>query len=384
MNKTNVIISAYFFIIAVCLGAASPQGSVPIKSKMQELAAAMADVIPFLYPDPSQDVKVLSEKVKKIQAITSKLDQGLLHSNAGGVADPAMPYLADMLKKDIDRAVDGINEGHYDYAKMSVRSTVSYCVACHTRTETGAEFPLISAFTEPIKKAPWIERMEFQAATRQFEPLITAVIKELKNKKTVVSTMDLEKASRIALSISVRVKKDIARAEEVARAVKASSAATPSMKAGAEQWLKDLSAWKKEKPLKDMTDQKLIDAARVMLKESDSADTPIGGHREVTYLRASAYVHDLLKQFPDSPFISEALYIVGQSYDSLHDLGLWSMHEMYYLACIDKTPHSEIAEKCFKRYESSIVMGYSGSSGVHIPASISRHLKQLKSTATRL
>ncbi|NJM09967.1 MAG: hypothetical protein HC883_03500 [Bdellovibrionaceae bacterium] len=54
---------------------------------------------------------------------------------------------------------------------------------------------------------------------------------------------------------------------------------------------------------------------------------------------------------------------------------------MYYTACIEKVPHSGLAEQCFKAYEESITLGYSGSSGTHIPSAVRKHLNNLKEKA---
>lgn len=349
---------------------------------MQELAAALGDAVPFLYPDPSQDSKALTKKMKRIYEITKQIDGKFSHAGEIPDSDPALPYIANLLKGDIERAYQGLQDGHTDYAKSVVRSSVAYCIACHTRTQAGVQFPLLSAFNESMKKASWIERIEFESATRQFDPAIAEVMKQLDSPSvTGISPLDLERASRIALSIAVRVKQDPDRAKFLAASVAKSPSATVYMKEGAKQWLKDISEWQNAKNQKYENDKDLIEAARGLIASQKADETAITSHSEVKFLRASVLMHDLLRRFPQSPYTAEALYNIGLSYEPLQGLGLWSLHEMYFLACIEKVPHSKIAEQCFKEYDRSITLGYTGSSGVNVPRAIRTHLKRLKDLA---
>lgn len=354
------------------------------QEKMSELSGALAAAIPYLYSSPDQDPKGLTEKVKAIYDITRKLDDGLNHSIQTPDSDPALPYIAGLLRQDIERAYQGLNDGHAEYAKSAVRNSVAYCIACHTRTKGGVEFPLLKAFTEPLKRASWIERLEFMAASRQFDAVMEEVKKQL-NKPTEppINHLDLERASRVALSIAVRVKNDPKQAESLATTVRSSKASSFAMKEAAKVWLEDIRLWRKDAKKKYASDNEMMTAAKALIHHAQAPGTGVGGHSDVDYLRASVLMHDLIRKYPSSSLLPEALYLIGLSYDSLRELGLWSLHEMYFLACIDKAPHSEIAEKCYKNYETSVKLGYSGSSGVHVPSSVKKHLDSIKRKSQR-
>jgi hypothetical protein len=353
------------------------------RNNMSDLSAALSDAIPFLYPDPKQDSKVLTEKIKRIYDVTKQLDGKLNHSVEIPDSDPALPYIANMLRGDFERAYQSMQDGHVDYAKSVVRASVAYCIACHTRTQMGSEFPLLKAFAEPLKRASWIEKIEFQTASRQFDSVLNDVTQKLDSPGTVgISPLDMERGSRLALSILVRFKQDPDRASLLANSITKSASASSSMKEGAEAWLKDIRTWQDEKNKKYATDKELIAAARALTDRDTSKALPIGGHTEVRYLRASLLMHDLLRTYPKSEQVPEALYIIGQSYDNLGEIGLWSLHEMYFLACIEKAPHTAQSEQCFKKYEDSITLGYSGSSGTHVPKAVRTHLDSIKKLAS--
>lgn len=352
------------------------------REKMGALSQAISEAIPFLYPDPNQDAKGLTEKVKKVFDVTKELggkwDHGTEIPDSG---DPALPYIANLFQRDIEIAYKSLEEGHAEYAKGILRNSVSYCIACHTRTRSGADFPLVTAFEERMKKASWIDKIEFQTAIRQFDPAISDVMGKLKDPSKVVSPLDLERGAKIALAIAVRYKKDPERAVFLAKSVGESPNATLSMKEASKKWLSDLREWQDEKKKSYESDKELLQAARDLIKKVGKATAPAVGHNEVRFLRASHLMHDLLRQYPKSPYTAEALYIIGSAYDSLEELGLWSLNEMYFMACIEKAPHSDIAMSCYKKYEENVTLGYSGSRGVNIPSAVSSHLKSLKEQA---
>ncbi len=369
---------------AAISGAAFASAPQAWRAKMGELSQALSESIPYLYPDPAQDPKKLTAKVKRIYDITKQLDGKLNHAVAMPDTDPALPYIAGLLKGDIERAYQSLQDGHTEYAKGVVRSSVAYCIACHTRTQGGVEFPVLAAFTEPLKRASWIERIEFQSASRQFDPVVAEVMTQLEKPGTVgISPLDLERGARIALSIAVRSKQDPDRAYLLARAIEKSPSATFAMKEAAKVWIKDISAWRSEKDKKYSDVTEMIAAARRLVQSDGTREPVLGGHEEVRLLRASVLMHEVLKRETKKEQAAEALYIIGLSYDALRELGLWSLHEMYFLTCIEKLPHSAQAELCYARYRESVTLGYTGSSGVHVPKAVRDHLDKVQKLARR-
>lgn len=346
------------------------------RAQMKELSAKLADITPSLFSTQESNEK-LEQKIKAIFSITQKLGDKVTHADLVPDSDPALVYVAKGLNSEIERAYASIKEGHPEYARMVMRSTVSYCIACHTRTQSGPEFPLISAFDQGLKNATWEERIEFLAATREFEAAVKEVLAKLKHPGDL-EPLAVERAARVVLAVAVRVKNDADKAMDVAQALAKSPGATLAAQAMAKAWQKDIKSWKSEKNKASKSDKDLVDSARKLIGSDQNQDAFTSEHFEVRYLRASQAMHELLRKFPKSDFVGEAFYIIGLSYESLRELGLWSLHEMYYLACIDKSPHSALAKKCFKRYEDSIVIGYSGSSGTHLPTAMKKKLGQLK------
>jgi hypothetical protein len=348
------------------------------RQKMNELSSALAETIPYLYPDPSMDQKKLTAKVKRLQQLTKDFDLTAKHAMTMPDEDPVLPYIASMFRQEIERAYVSLQDGHAEYGKAVLRSSVSYCITCHTRANIGTQFPLLKAFEKPLERASWIEKLEFQTASRQYDTVLSEVMGQLKNPGTVgISALDLERGARTALSILVRLKKDPDRAALLAQAMGKSPSATVSMKEAARVWMKDIRTWQDQRN-KTFSDgpAKLAEARKL-----SGGDESLSEHSEVRHLRASLLMHEYLQAGASGPAAAEALYLIGRSYNQLGEIGMWSLHEFYYVACIDKAPHTTIAESCYRAYADTITLGFSGSGGVRVPKTVNDHLARLKAKA---
>lgn len=354
------------------LAMSSVYGGEAWRDTMKQIAKTLGETVPYLFTNPVSDQKKLAEKVHKLTEITKNIDLKEIHSIKYPDNDPALPYIAEMFRSDLLRAESALEAGHVSYAQGVLKSSMNYCLACHTRHQPGTQFPLLNAFKEPLKKASWIERIEIEAATRQYDPVLTSVMAQLKEPIAPdMSSLDLERGARVALSILVRIKKDPVRAQLLAKTMEESGKSTVSMKEAARQWQKDIREWQKEQPGKTAG----LKEAKRLIGESREANS------EVRNLRATVVLHDYLQTKPSEKDTAEALSLLGKSYRNLGEIGLWNIHELYFAACIDKVPHSALAESCFRDYEESVVLGYSGSSGIHLPKAVRDQLSDMRAKA---
>ena len=122
--------------------------------------------------------------------------------------------------------------------------------------------------------------------------------------------------------------------------------------------------------------KKLIKKAR-SISQWQSLDSA-----NVEYLRASSMIHDLLIKEKDPKNRAEMFMYLGDSYDVLSKNGYWELPELYYESCIKENPgRNSISRKCFLGYERNILLGYSGSIGVLVPAVEKEKLLKLKKLA---
>lgn len=121
--------------------------------------------------------------------------------------------------------------------------------------------------------------------------------------------------------------------------------------------------------------EKLILAAQLKRSGSDR-DEPF-----INYLRATALGHEYLTKYKPDAMYSEILLDMGICYESLQDLGYWTLNEDYYKQCIREQPHSDVALRCYNRLEQSIYLGYTGSSGTRLPPDVRGELKEFRELA---
>jgi hypothetical protein len=123
---------------------------------------------------------------------------------------------------------------------------------------------------------------------------------------------------------------------------------------------------------------------RLLVQAHEMQEYPMDHSAEVVYLRASSVVHEWMRFFPQGKYLHEAYLFAGICYEVLHSVNLGELHEMYYEACIKQSPHTETARNCFRRYEQSIYLGYTGTSGTHLPAEVIRKSRILEEVAQPL
>lgn len=365
--------------------AAKPQWS----AKMQELSQAMS----VLLPETSSTKPITSkESARKITAAAAKL-KGLAHTinlspkdskhPVPPDADPSIPFLSSLFEREVRHAYAALENGHVEYAKGSLRFVTSYCIACHTRTDQGPNFPSLPLGQAPNKLPPF-EKAQLYAATRQFDKAFDE-FKNLIGDKKFAKDKQLEwgRSVRQAFTIAVRVKKDPKLAMDVVQRVEGLKKSVPPLfREYVPAWRATVQQWQQEKPRTFNTEPELYEEAQRLLKAAKSVQKyPLDHSADVLFLRLSLVAHELLSRFPQGPHTSEALYLAGNSYDLLDDHLVSPLPDMYYEACIRRSPHSTVSEDCYKRYEANVNFGYTGSSGTAIPEDLKELLDELKKLA---
>jgi hypothetical protein len=350
--------------------------------KMQLLSKTMSELLPlvaskkkFADPKNSEAIESRTETLRK-----------LAHSVKAGPkpnADPSMQVVSHLMEEDITRALEALRSGNRDYARNVLRDTTSYCIQCHTQSNNGPEFPKLTLDVKVKDLAP-LERAEFYAATRQFEPALETYREALGDPLLAkADAYDYETAARTALAISVRVHKDPKEASALVKTVRKNKALTPPLKTVSKQWEQSIQSWSKEKPTNDATPQaRLIEAERLIAKAQKVQEFPLDHSQDITYFRASSILHELL-QAPDrsDDFSARALYLAGLASEATRDMNFWTMHETMYEQCIRLRPETEQARQCYSRLNDSVKLGYSGSAGTNIPPEIKRRLDSYRTLA---
>jgi len=361
--------------------AASSKWSSKMRTLYQTLSELLSDVTSDQrYADPANKNRILSN-AEKIASLSHELWK---KDAPAPDLDPTLPIIGGFLKRESRAAVSALKRGDRAYARSILRTIPSYCIACHTRNDSGPQFKSL-AFEPTGKTLTPLERGEFFMATRQYDRAADEISKAVNNPKLAAKDpWSWRKAIQNALIISVRVKKDPNLTEEIINSVIANADELSQTKRDAKAWKSSVQDWKNEQKQKAMTEAGLrAEAMRLMSKAREFQEYPMDRTADVLYLRASAAAHDLLQVTKDPNNTADALLLAGLSYEVINPLRGETLHQIYYESCIRKAPHSDIAGLCYKRLEDSVILSYSGSAGIDVPEDVTEHLAELRKAAKK-
>ena len=348
--------------------------------KMQQLRDTLEELLPEVTIDKDVDKAKLEKNVKKLTELVH-----LLGVRPGGEsllppdADPSIPLIKDLFERETKRAYTALKAGQIGYAKNILRNTTGYCISCHTRTDSGPDFPYLT-LTPRTEKLSSFEKAELLSATRQFGPAFEEFTKVVDDAKVAKNEQVRWQRSVLqALTIAIRVKRDPEEASEISEKVMKSPTAPEFFKHYTKGWNASIGKWKKEGSRKITSkDGLLAEATRLFAEGQSLQEYPADHSGDVSFLRATAAAHDYQQKSPEGESGAKGLYLEGLSYEILNGSIMAPLSELYYESCVRKAPHSETAGQCFRHYEEAVYFGYSGSGGTFIPEDVSALLKELK------
>ncbi|MBI1860256.1 MAG: hypothetical protein HYR96_04980 [Deltaproteobacteria bacterium] len=366
----------------VCFGAGSAHADLKKWNKrMQELSRVLSDLLPEITNEKS-DPKKLKEGTAKLSELVHglKLQPGK-ESLLPPDADPSLTMISDTFEREVERAQSAIREGYIQYGKGILRNATSYCIACHTRSNSGPDFPGITLTTR-TEKMPALQKAEILAATRQFDGALEEFMKVVSDDKAArLRQLEWRRAVQRGLLLATRVKQDPDKTLRIVNAI-ASQTGPLFLKEYTGSWRDAIVKWKAEPSSPKRTEESLFAEANRLYSEGIKAQRFALDHAgDIYFLRATAAAHDQLRVSPTGPKSAEAMLLIGQCYEVVNDPVLWPIHETYYENCIRQAPHTAVAAKCYGRFEESIYFGYSGSGGISIPDDIQAHLSTLRNLA---
>lgn len=356
--------------------------------KMRELSETLKEVYPLLLSSKRFNDKKNAPKIeagfKKLSALGHVINSATLSQmpQAARANDPTIEILSDLFKSETDRAYREYKAGRKEFARTILRPVTSYCIACHTRSDTGPKFSNLLASPE-IKTMDRLSRAEMLAAIRDYDQALQEFESIVRDRSIArAAPFDWETAIHYALALAVRVQKDPDRTQKIIENVLATSEAPVFVKESAEAWKESVKVWKEEVSRTLSTqDGRLAEAKRLLARAQSSQKYPNDESGEIDYLRASAVAHDLMANKVEGTMLSETLLITGTAYEALGDLRIWSLHELYYESCIRSAPKSTESKACYASLERSIYAGYSGSGGTFLPRDVLQKLTELKKLA---
>ena len=381
--STAIVVSSAFLIAACETGKKVEAGkeSLSWPAKMQAMATDLERLMPFVFS--RQEFSDAKNKRQIQRLIASYSGHAHVIPEHVGEAlmgeDPLVGYSIDRLREKTDRAVSAFNEGHIEFSRGLLKESMGMCFSCHTTTQLGPQENFGMGRLEGQFRIFPSERAEYYVATRQYDLALETLESVLQRPGSFYENAHEQlSAMRKYLSIVTRVKGDPARAARTVRGFLDRDKVPHFLATDGQAWLRSLDLWAREGEIT----RNHIARATTIIEQGRRAQSA-GGFQAgyVDFLRASHILHEALRA-TDSPAQLARIYkMLGESYDILVDLGVWDLPEVYFEACIRKQPRTNIARDCYRNFERVIVVGFSGSAGIFIPADERRRLTELKELA---
>lgn len=339
--------------------------------ELQEIAAS---------PESFRGGKNYGEIVKLIDRLA-----GIAHvvPQVTDSSRPGLSAIAAIYEEYLNDLKSGLKSGNPIYLRNRIRTAAGFCFECHTSTSTDQSFADPEKRADALKLTPF-QKAEFLASTRQFDKALDLYDNLLKGPAAPESqSTELAHGVRNALTLAVRVKEDPKRASDILDRVESREDLSGFFRNQVKAWRKDVSEWKKEKPLSADAPagswlekaQRLADRGRILQAY------PADHAGDVSYLRSISFAQQALAHAPNDAQKAQAFYLLGSAYSVLGNPLLWNLGGYYFEACVKAAPHTQVSQMCFDRWLEDATFNYTGSRGTDLPSELPSKADELRKLA---
>lgn len=366
-------LSRWSLPIVTCLLAA------PSAALGEEVRAGMNNLlVPFRAIQPyiaAQDRFMAQEANDKVAGLINDLRKNFHRLESVPTSYHALPGFDENLLAVADLLDDSsrrFSEGKKSYAWWRLRKLPSDCFTCHATYKVSSRYSnpgIVDDSLDPLNRG------RFLLATRQFSEAQGEFLKALQDP---TNTMYYNEALRSLLLIATRIDQNPSEGVATLQRALETSKLPEEDAREAHQWIKELRSWANEKA----TPSRTTVAFAEQLITGGAASTPTHRQNDVSLLRGTAILHQLLEQGAlKKELRPQALYLLGFAYTKLPLFFSESWAEMYLERCIKEFPGSANAKRAFAAYRDQTIDDYTGTAGTDIPDEVKLHLEELRKKA---
>lgn len=370
---------AIVLVSAVLVFAAAASAQDPsIKTSMDVVYTSFKELQPYLLSSNRFEAK---ENEQRIHALIDTLQKGF-HTvekiDTSYTNQPGFNSTLVLISGALKDAEARFTEGRKGWAMWRLKTITNHCITCHTTY--GVEM----GFHDPnpnVSELNDLERGEFFLATRQFEQAEDAFLKAARNTGEGGASDDSQRFEALSkwLIIYTRINADPKNAiTQLQQVVRTGGFSRYELEQIAE-WIASLRRWVNEGKSSASSLRKAENLLRQSLGMNDPLYSKTG---TVELLRATGLLHTTLENSADKPVERrKALYLLGLSYAKLPTFFINELPEFFLEQCIRDYPESPEAIKSYKLYKDVVTLGYTGSSGIHLPTDVKLKLRELHDIA---
>lgn len=369
---------AWIFILGLSSTLVLAKERPEVKSSMQLMFNSLLNLQPFLVsPEKFRNPKnaeIIRKDLNRLATLKHNFQKDVKSE------EPGLYAISRMFHETIEDAKSRFKSGDFEYSRHRLRTATAFCFSCHSRVASEQNFQDLQKRVESSELTSF-EKADVFAATRQFDKALKAYTDILqKAPSSTLEVIEYTRSLRRALSITVRVKQNPKETLALIEGIAQRTDLPEFLVRITQQWKKDAQFWLDEKqPTKKQTPEELVERAHKLIERASSLQAfPADENGDISYLRASNYLHEALDESPENKSRGEALYLLGVAYSALQDPTLWDLDRLYFESCVRELPHTELSKKCYHRYADKVYMGYTGSGGTFIPKDELKRLEELR------
>jgi hypothetical protein len=382
--KIFILVTA---MLSFCLQAQTPRPG-ETKKVMNEVFNSFSDLMDLNYPLDEFIAGKNDEKIKThleiIRNVFNKSNHNKTFTQVG--FRPSYDTIIDYL----DLTIESFKSGQKQFAHARISGLPNVCLSCHGQLTDSysSQFKIRLSKIDAKKFGGDFEYAHYLLALRStqkagdlFEKFIQNETKNSKNIRGVSSGARIDTALRKILTIHTRYSPDIKTAIKVLKRIQKKNEFEKSYQNQLESWstqLKEFEKIPKEmfRPKDDETVHRFIQSKLdLIVKNNYTVDD---GSFDVALSVGAGAFYYYLNQNPNTEMAPELLYWIALYDRRMNNNLFYSISELYLTECVKRYPKSPFAKRCYDEYENSLMIGFSGSSGVNLPPEEEKKLKNLK------
>jgi hypothetical protein len=345
------------------------------QATMRDIFQALTAVFPVSlnaeqFQDPAQYPRILAA----LRALAHHAEGLTMHGQNG---PRHLDFLRYALAREARQVLHWYEHRQYQAAQFALHQLTEHCFACHSKLPYPERFVLGQRFLEEASLASLSlkDRARLAVATRQFQTALEIYETLFQSPAIAAGEIGLMGAFEDYLKIVLRVENDFMRAFLTLETFRQRPDVPAYLTEYTESWVEAL----KELQAVEAPDEALP-YARMLIREGQGRNRfPSDRLGLVHFVLASSLLH----RYVDTSSVqglplAEAYYLLGVA-ESYISRSLWVSETAFFLeTAIRLAPKSVHARKAYAFLEQYVLVGYTGSSGLHLPDDVRAHLAELR------
>ena len=346
-----------------------------LRPTMRSIFQSLTTVLPLsLSPETFQDADNRQRLHDALQALASHATRLTQH----GAQVPAdFDFLRRSLRDDAKSAFELFASGDFEESRFVLQHLTDNCFLCHSRLPSARPFPLGERFVAqlPMQELDPHQRMRLAVAARQFDVALSSCESLFGSLDIPAAQIDLMGLFEDYLRIAIRVRNDFPRAIRALKAFQQRPDVPQYLAHLLGVWIEALNDLQAE-PNRESE----LTRARSLIQEGRNRNRFLADRQGMAHF---ALASGLLHRFVNTasrpkPELAEAYYLLGVAESYMSRTSWISETDFYLETAIRLAPASPYGQRAFLFLEEYLIMGYTGSSGLHLPSEIQQRLDELR------